>query len=447
MSSERKPATGRWKAVLRAFVPQGRTARVLTVGGLIDSAGSGLFLALLPVYLVLKLGADPVQIGVAIGVANVVGLSGTVIFGHLVDRFGAMRVWQFIILGRIVGYGAYVLIDSFWQYVVLLFLLVPLDRGAGSVQQAYVVQSTAPDQRNVLMAGVRSARNVGMGLGLLGAGLVTALGSTTAFRVGFALNSLSLVVFLVAITSLARGQASRPAPAPARPASPAAGNGDVAEDEATPGPWRNPKYLVLSAGDALMTLHDSVLFTLLPLWLVSRTSAPPALVGPLMAINTALTVVLQVPLSTFSNNLTLARRMLLRALVALVATCCLFAVAEQTGTVVASLLVMLGVVALTLGENLHGVASFELSHRLAPPSMVGRYLGVFHLGISVQRTVGPPFMTAVVLRGIGGWVALVGAFGVGTALMLAGLPRRRTEPEERPDPAPVRGDQAVTGAG
>jgi MFS family permease len=431
--------------MVRVFVPAGRTARVLARGGLIDSAGSGLFLALLPIYLVLRLHAAPVQIGLAVGLANLVGISATVIFGHQVDRFGAMPVWRFIITGRIIGYAAYVFVDSFWQYVVLLFLLVPLDRGAGSVQQAYVVQSTPPAGRNVLMAGIRSARNIGMGVGLFSAGVVAALNSTLAFRVGFALNSLSLVVFLIGITSLAGrsgrraasrtgaavadGPADGPTPQPGVPATRAGSH-----DGELPGPWRDPKYLRLSAGDALMTLHDSVLFTLLPVWLVAKTTAPPSVVGPLMGLNCVLTIALQVPLSRFANNLALGRRMLLRAFAALVATCCLFGLAEHTSAGVASIVVVLGVVALTVGENLHSVASFELSHRLAPPSMVGRYLGVFQLGISVQRTIGPPFMTAAVLRGTAGWLALTAAFGVGTALMVAGLPSRGRHAADREGP-------------
>ncbi len=55
------------------------------------------------------------------------------------------------------------------------------------------------------------------------------------------------------------------------------------------------RYLLLSAGDMILTPHDSVLITLLPLWVVSTTTVAEAAVGPLLAANTLLTVVLQVP--------------------------------------------------------------------------------------------------------------------------------------------------------
>jgi hypothetical protein len=108
----------------------------------------------------------------------------------------------------------------------------------------------------------------------------------------------------------------------------------------------------------------------------------------------------------------------------LVGACVLFGVAEPAGAAVATVLAVLAVLALTLGENMHSAGAFELSHRMAPEHAAGGYLGMFNLGWSAQLAAGPPFMTAVVLRGALGWGALAGVFVLGTAAMTIGSRRR-----------------------
>jgi hypothetical protein len=388
--------------LVRAYVPHTRAGRLLAGAAAVDSLGSGLFLALIPVFVVTHVGVDPVSVGVALGVANLLGLVGPVPAGWLADRFGAGRVWSVLLLARAVGYAGFLFVDSFAAYLVLTCLVSLLDRGSTPVQQVFVVQVEPVEQRSRSLAVLRTMRNAGMSLGLLGSGVLIGLNTVSAFHFGFAVNALSYLGLLLVVRSLNRDV--RPPPARERP----------------PLPTADRRYLLMSVGNALLTLHDSVLFTLIPLWLVTKSTAPPALIGPLLALNTVLTVALQVPLTKWSIGLSAARRTVIRAAFPLVGACLLFLAAEHTGPVLAGVLAALAVISLTVGENLHTAAGFELSHLLAPEHSAGAYIGVFNLGIAAQLCFGPPFMTAVVLRGPVGWLALSGAFAVGAVLMVAG---------------------------
>ena len=391
-------------SLLQAYAPRTRAGRLLAGAAAVDSMGSGLFLALIPVFVVTHVGIDPVSVGVALGVANLLGLAGPVPAGWLADRFGAGRVWSVLLLARAVGYAGFLFVDSFAGYLVLTCVVSLLDRGSTPVQQVFVVQVEPVEERSRSLAVLRTMRNAGMSLGLLGSGVLIALNTVSAFHFGFAVNALSYVGLLLVVRSLSRDV--RPVPARDRPP--------------TTLPTADGRYLLMSVGNALLTLHDSVLFTLIPLWLVTKSTAPPALIGPLLALNTVLTVLLQVPVTKWSIGLNAARRTVIRAALPLVGACLLFLAAEFAGPVLAGVLAALAVIALTVGENLHTAAGFELSHLLAPEHSAGAYIGVFNLGVAAQLCFGPPFMTAVVLRGPVGWLALSATFAIGAVVMVAG---------------------------
>lgn len=402
------------------YLPTTRSGRLLAGAAAVDSVGSGVFLAILPVFVVTQLGVDPLDVGLVVGVANLVGLFAPVPAGALADRIGAGPVWTVLLVGRALGYGCFLLVDSLPWYAVLTCALAVLDRASTPIQQAFVVQVEPPEERGRSMAVLRTVRNAGLSVGLLLSGVLISIGGQGAFLVGFAVNAASYLLPVLAVRRIDRERrASTPLPvADVRPVV-VTGRGGV---------WRDRPYLLLTAGNMLVCLHDSVLFTLIPLWIVTRTAVPEAVIGPLMAVNTVLTVLLQVPLTRWAEGVAKARRMVVAAVLPLIGSCALFAVAEPVGALIATVLAVVAVLALTLGENMHSVAAFELSHRLAPDQTIGGYLGVFNLGWSAQLALGPPFVTGVALRGPVGWGVLAGVFVVGTAAMALG--RRRTSTGE-----------------
>lgn len=299
-----------------------------------------------------------------------------------------------------------------------------LDRANSPVQQVFVLRLEPPEHRSRSMAMLRTAINIGIGL-LLG-GVVISIGSREAFAAGFLANALSFLVLLVVMRRLAKHHQT---------------NETEHDDEHIDRPahtaaLRDRPYLTLAAGNALMLLHDSVLFILLPLWIISKTDISPAWIGPLLAANTALTVLLQVPLTRWVHSIPTARTTTAWSLLPLLLAVTLFALAELADTTTQLAAVIAAVVLLTFGENLHSVAAFELSYRLAAERSFGSYLGVFDFGHATQLALGPPFMTVLVLRGPLGWTALGTALTLGATLMITSVAlrtRRNRQPSPQPD--------------
>jgi hypothetical protein len=178
---------------------------------------------------------------------------------------------------------------------------------------------------------------------------------------------------------------------------------------------RNPAFLSLAGLNGLLLLHDSVLFVLLPLWMVLRLGASPLWVSLMLALNTGLTVVMQLGFGRIRRLTTATNSTLFVAAGALVAACLCCLTAERITGSTAIALCAGAVALLTLGENLHSIAAWQVSFELAPDGRRSEYLSAFNSGSGLQRIVGPVLMTGVVLAlPTTGWLVLAIVFAAAT---------------------------------
>ncbi|MDG4829587.1 MFS transporter [Solwaraspora sp. WMMD1047] len=397
--------------------------RTIAMAGFVDMLGAGLHLSVLPLYLVRFAGVSPGQVGLVVGASGVAALLAPYLAGYLADRASPLPVWRTTVALRMVGYGAFVLVDSLWSYALLALFLTPLDRATSNAQLSYLVAGFEADERNRTTAAVRTCRNAGLSVGLLVASLFLAVDTKPAYQAAFLVNAVSFLLLLGALARLPAIRRPLPAPAP-QPAPPAPAPPARRAERPAPAtnPWTDLRYLSLTAGDALMSAHTTVLFVVFPLWVATHQRFPAELLGILLALNSVATMALQPPLSELGTGLRNAGRLIRWAGAALLGCGALFWAASVVDTTAAAIaLAVAAILALTLGENLQEVAVFEASHRLAPAAAIGRYLGVFSLGDSTQRIVGPSALTAVLVATPAGWAIFMAVTGLGALGVLRAL--------------------------
>jgi hypothetical protein len=182
---------------------------------------------------------------------------------------------------------------------------------------------------------------------------------------------------------------------------------------------RDTRYMAVAAVNGVIVLHIALLGTAVPLWVTLHTSAPRALVGVLLVINTVLAVVFQVRASRGAESLDGGVRAMRYAGVALAACCAVFALTAGVRSAgLATGLLVLGLVLLTAGELWQSAGGWGLSFALAPMTSRTEYLAGFGLGNSAQFVLGPALVTiGVIENGAVGWLALAGCFLVATALV------------------------------
>ncbi|MFI5983607.1 MFS transporter [Streptomyces sp. NPDC051555] len=431
----RTSSNGRLARFLVAILPRTPAGRKLAAGAAVDSVGSGMFLAASTLYFVTVVGFPAERVGLVLAVASVVGLLSPVPLGRLADRIGPATVYVGLLAARGVGYAGFALVHDFWPYALLTCVLTALDRGCSPLQQVVVGLIEGGENQTRTMASIRSVRNIGLTAGFLLAGAVLAVESRAAFVALFLGNALTFFVIATVVERLRRrAPGTAPATASTRASTTepvaAAGAKDVPRQDAAPeepvrSPFRDLRFMLFTLSNGVLSLHDSVLFVLLPLWLTTATSAPTSAVSVLLAVNTVLTVLLQVYVSRFAETTARALKLVWVALLPLLLSCGFFAGAEHVSVWPAAACAVLAVVLLTVGENLHSVAVWNLSYEMSPAPARSRYLATFSLGVTGQQIIGPVLMTSVMLPlGSIGWALLAGIFAVAALVVRAtGGPR------------------------
>lgn len=409
---------------------------------LMDRTGSGVWGASAVLYFTFVAGLDARQLGLLLGAAGVAGIAGSPLAGRLADRF---PVRPLLIGCHLLRLGTLCLL----LVCTGLHLLLPVvavthlgDRAAKTLEMLFATR-VAGERRSTYQALSRSAANAGYALGAGIAAIGLAVGTAAAYRSLILADALSFLVAaaLVWRTGEPRGGGSVVARygGPDAASDPVGGGvGDSAgrpAESPTRSPWRDRGYLLFVLLDVPMNLDDSILGVGLPLWLVSRTAAPHAVVPVFLVINTVLVVVLQVRVSARVTEPRQAAGAVLLYGLTMFASCIVLATATGGGPWAAAAAMLAAAVLVTAAELMRSVSSWELAVSLAPRRARASYLGVAGMSQSVQKSAGPLLLTGAVLTaGPAGWLVL-GAAVAALSVVQRRACLRRLEAVLPPSPA------------
>ncbi len=374
------------------LLPRQPNQRRVLVAGLIDALGTGMFLPLTVAYLTRVVGLSPMQIGLGLAIAGSAAVAAAPISGALVDRFDARAVVLGCFSISALGFVTYTVVGSFGGFVALAVVLQLASRMDRPAVAALVLGVSSDSTRVGSLAWQQTSRNLGYGVGGLLAGLAMLPDGRWPFVVLLAANAASYAVAGALVWRLS----------PIRPVTVEPGHRAGYREV-----LRDRPFVGLALLNVVVALYDSLLLVAMPLWLLSRTSAPLALTGLLFTLNTVLVVLLQVRTArrvAARGGISVAYRV--SALSFLVA-CVVFALAAGASTPVAVVLLVIAVAALTRGELESSAGEWFLSVELAPPHLRGRYLGLFKSSMALQQAIGPLIVTAALVHGGRmGWIAL-----------------------------------------
>jgi MFS family permease len=414
----------RWNAILGPAVASGGTTFLAI--GLVDSIGTGMYLAGSALFFTIIVGLSAGQVGIGLSVAGLLGFLTQPVIGWLADRWGPRRLLILVNLYRAGGFTAYIFVGRFTSFLIVAALLSIAEQAVAPVYQALAEQIAGPEKRVGMMARLRVVFNVGFTAGALLASVAIGVGTRLAFDMIMLGNAASFVIAAMLLagmrTSLPAAPTGRaPRFAPLRLHA-----------------LRDGRYMAVASANGLLTLHVALLGIGVPLWVSQHTTAPKALVGLLLVVNTVLAVLFQVRAARGTENAAGSVSAMRKGAVALVVACALFALAPKLGShagVIAFLL--LGLAALTAGELFQSAGGWGLSYALAPGRSRAEYLATFNLGMSAQLVLGPAIVTVgVVGHGTVGWLVLATCFlaaGVVVGPLAAMAERRPALAAEQPE--------------
>jgi predicted MFS family arabinose efflux permease len=383
-----------------------RTGRLLVLNSFIIAAGSGLFLAGSAIYYTRVVGLSVTQLGAGLSIAGGVGLFASLPVGVIADRIGAGRMLTLLHLCRAVLFLVVIAVDGFWFFLTVVSAIAVADRSVRPVNQAMVGDLLGGQDRVRTMTRVRAASNTGLAVGSAVAGLLLASPSASTFRVIILGNASTFLVAAYVTRKLSRLVRETELPGPGGSDLPVIGGG-------LGGPLRDRRFLFFMVANGVLALHNSLLFIALPLWIIRATSAPIAMVSVCLAVNTVLTAVGQTWWAGIVSDARRASLAFVATGMLLAACCAILAGTRYTGAVVACVLLLIGIVALTTGENMQSVASWQISFAYPPKARRSTYLSVFNIGLSGETMIGPIVVTGLAVSGGPlGWGALGCVFAV-----------------------------------
>jgi MFS family permease len=366
------------------FLPPPGLPRAIAFQSAVIAVGSGTFLTGSVVFFTHVLGLSPVQIGIGLSVAGLVGLVGSLPLGGLADRIGGRRSWVVGALVEAACFASYPLARSFLAFVALMAVAAAADALANVGRTMYTADAIPAESRVRTMAFARAYLNVGFTIGAgLGAAAL-ALNSTAALTGMVLLNSAGLVVNAVVVSRLpavhkgARTKVSRLAV------------------------LRDHPYLAVSLLLAVLWFHGVLFTEIIPLWAITHTDAPRPVLGALFALNTVLAVALQVPATRGADTLTGTVKLLRRAALATAIACPLVALTGRTHGLVTIALLALAVLLTTATELWSSAAQWFIQTDVPPDDQRGSYVGAGRMIHSAGEMVAPAGLTLLAIQ-TGGW--------------------------------------------
>jgi MFS family permease len=177
-------------------------------------ARTGAIFTVIPVLMSQRLGLDPLQIGSALTLGNMVNLACTPVAGILVDRLGRRMV---IIPGTLlsgIAFAAFASVNSYSLFLLVCLLWGFAGGVGGSAPGAYAADLASPGANGVTMGIYRTLSDAGyvVGPALLGF-IADAAGANTA------LITMGVIFWAAGLLFAIFAPETRHAPVPARPSA------------------------------------------------------------------------------------------------------------------------------------------------------------------------------------------------------------------------------------
>ncbi|MDG4821064.1 MFS transporter [Asanoa sp. WMMD1127] len=377
------------------LLPPSGAPRVLMFATFVNTFGNGAYLATAALFLTRSVGLTAGQVAAGLSAGALAGIALATPMGALADRWGPRRVAVAALVTLACCFAGLTLVHHLWSYVVVACVVAVGDATVRAATGALIAGAVPPAQRVRTRAFVRSTNNAGIALGTAVAAGPLLLDSRAGYLAVLWGNAVTYLLAAAVFTRVG---------VVARVARPAAGPRLVA--------LRDRPFVAFALVDGLVAaLYNGLLALALPLWLVSRTHAPAALVSAALLVNTIGCVTLQVWASRGTDTAVAAVPVSRRGALVVAASCVLFGLTAGRGARVAGVLVLGAAAVHVLGELWLSSATFAVAFDLAPDWAQGQYQGALQTGRQIGNMLAPPLLTALVIGWGGpGWLGLSAVF-------------------------------------
>jgi MFS family permease len=343
----------------------------LTIVTFIDRLGGYLLYPFFALYLTRRFGVGMTQVGVLFALFAISSFAGTAIGGALTDRVGRKKVLIFSLVSTSLSSLVMGLVDSLQAFYLLALLVGIFTDTGGPAHQAMVADLLPERQRAQGYGIIRVAFNVSAAVGPAIGGMLATRSYLSLFIADAVISLITAVIVLVSLPET----------------KPQAEPGEVQESlggtfQGYSQVFRDTLFMLFLGASILMGLVYMNMNTTLGVYLRDVHGVPESAYGLILALNAAMVVFFQIPIT---RRIEKYPQMLMMAL-----GTALYAIGFALyGFISTYSLFLAAMVIITVGEMLVAPVSQAVVANLAPEDKRGRYMAVFGFSFGIPFAIGP----------------------------------------------------------
>lgn len=356
-----------------------RNIWILSFATLINRSGT-MVLPFLALYARQELKATTGDAGLVLAFYGIGAFISSPFSGKLSDKIGTLRLMLFSLIAGGLFLFLYSLVTNFLSFLILSFVWAIINEAFRPASMAFVSSEISPDRRKTAFALNRLAINLGMSIGPVVGGFLSAINFHLLFYVD-GLTSLAAAGFLIfSPIEKTIKLYDKVTTKETENNSIEKTEGDISHQKINALKDRKLLYFVLALipVEAVFFQHIGAM----PLFIVNELGYANSVFGLLTAINTVLIIFIEVPLNDAMRFWPDWKSLCLAAFLSAIG----FGMMAFTKDIS---LIIISIIIWTFGEMILFPASGDYVAKISPEKQRGEYMGYFQMSFSFAFMVGP----------------------------------------------------------
>ena len=366
---------------------------LLALTTLINRSGT-MVMPFLVIYMTKSIGVSVGMAGLVISFYGAGALLTAPLVGKLSDRFGSLKVMRFSLIATGFLLILYSFITNFIAILGVTLLWSVISEAFRPANLSLISNETEPEQRKTAFALNRLAINLGMSIGPVVGGFLVAINFSLLFYVNGTTSILAGIFLILANIETKKQLLYKE-------------NYSKKSDHVNKSGsiFKDKTFLLFMIALIPVELVFFQFLGALPLYIIQDLKISASTFGILMAVNTVLIIIVEVPLNNAMSNWDDRNSLALGAILC----------AIGYGTMIFSeniLFIAFTIVIWTFGEMIFFPSCASHTSILSPEKRSGEYMGYFQMTFSFSLMVGP-WIGALTLESFGHNITWSGAFILG----------------------------------
>jgi len=378
------------------YIP--RNIWLLSVASLINRAGM-MVLPFIALYSTKELGVSTGTAGLVLAFYGIGAFISAPFVGKLSDKLGSLNLMKISLFASGIFLILFSFITNFIAFLILCLIWAVINEAFRPASMSFISQEISSDRRKTAFALYRLALNLGMSIGPVIGGFLSTINFSLLFYVD-GITSIAAAIFIV----YSPWQKSH---------EPEHSNDNEELIKFEKGSvFKNTKFIFFLVATIPVQLVFFQHIGAMPLFIVNELGYSTSTFGLLVAVNTILIILIEVPLNDAMTKWSNLKALSLGALLYGIGFGMMAVITDLTPLVIS-------IVVWTFGEMIFLPSGGVFVAEVSPEKQRGEYMGYYQMTFSFSFMIGP-WLGTEVLDSLGSFVLWTGCFvlGVLSAVMM-----------------------------